>query len=270
MGNFVDPAIDHMSESVIHRSISDDGVIEITQSQNIRSLYFGNDAKQSSIDINLPQELVLSYTRAMMSCLLFKTEPQRILLIGLGGGAIANFLLHHYPECSIDAVEIRQDVVKLAHGYFCLPEQENLQMFVTDARQFFTHQQGRFDQYDLILVDAFNHDGVSESVQSGEFFESCAARLSDKGILSINLWDNQCTKAIATIEHTFDHNILSLPVIDKGNVIILATRQKKTFELGVGKSKAKDLEQTLGLEFMDMIRQLKRANRWRALGRLFV
>ena len=259
-----------MLESVIHRSISNDGVIEITQKQNIRSLYFGNDAKQSSIDINRPHSLVLSYTRAMMSCLLFQPAPQRVLLIGLGGGSIANFFLHHYPECKIDAVEIRHDVVKLAHGYFCLPEHDNLQIYISDASHYFAHQLGRFDQYDLIMVDAFNHDGASESVQSDEFFDSCSARLNDKGIMSINLWDNQSSQTIAILDRIFCQNILRLPVMDRGNMIILATRQKKTFALGVGKIRAKHLEQMLGLEFMDMIRQLKRANRWRALGRLFV
>lgn len=262
-----------MQEFVIHHNISDDGVIEISQDRQIRSLYFGNDAKQSSMDLTQPERLVLSYTRAMMSCLLFHPAPQKILLIGLGGGSIAKFLLHHFPDCLIDAVEIRNDVVKLAHGYFGLPEQQNLQIYVADAFQFLSNQEGRYKQYDLVLVDAFNHDGVSDSVKTGEFFSSCHQRMTRSGILAINLWDSHsghCSNTISTMEQTFKNNVLSLPVIDKGNLIMLAALDKKALQLSTCKSTAKHLEQELSLEFSSMCRQLKHANRWRKLGRLFV
>ncbi len=262
-----------MQEFVIHRNISDDGIVEISQDRQIRSLYFGNDAKQSSMDLNQPERLVLSYTRAMMSCLLFHPAPKKILLIGLGGGSIAKFLLHHFPDCHIDAVEIRNDVVKLAHGYFALPEHPNLQIFITDAFQLLTNNEGRYKHYDLILVDAFNHDGVSDSVKTLEFFSLCHQRMTHSAILSINLWDShteQCASTINVIEHTFQQNVLSLPVIDKGNLIMLAAREKNVLQLSSSRLEADHLEQTLGLEYSSMYRQLRRANRWRKLGKLFV
>jgi len=262
-----------MSEQIIYKSSSDEGFIEVGQNQNTRSLYFGNDAKQSCMDIFHPERLVLSYTRAMMASLIFMPQPHKILMIGLGGGSIAKFLFQHYPDCSIDIIEIRSDVVKIARAYFNLPEDERMQIFVDDASRFLRNQNGRYQQYDLILIDAFNHDGVSESIKSFEFFEYCFERLKNKGIMATNLWDNKNDHAREinqTMEHIFSNNVLNLPVPDRGNLIVFTAKHKRTLQLSKTYIIANDLEQAQGVEFREFLRQIKRANRWRTVGKLFV
>jgi len=262
-----------MPEHIIYQNNSDEGFIEIGQNQNTRSLYFGNDAKQSCMDIFQPDRLVLSYTRSMMASLLFQPQPHKILMIGLGGGSIAKYLLRHYPNCSVDIIEIRADVVKIAHTYFSLPDDERIQIFVDDASRFLRNQNGHHQQYDLILIDAFNHDGVSESIKSFEFFGDCFERLNDRGVVAINLWNNQndhVRETNQTMEHIFNNNVLNLPVPDKGNLIIFTAKDKRTLQLSKVNRIANDLEQVQGLEFKNFLRQIKRANRWRNLGSLFV
>ncbi len=262
-----------MSEHIIFRRISDEGIIEVGQNQHIRSLYFGNDAKQSCMDLFQPQRLVLTYTRAMMASLLFQPQPQNILMIGLGGGSIAKFLLQHYPNCSIDIVEIRADVVKIAHDYFNLPEDERIQIFIDDVSRFLHNKNGRYQQYDLILIDAFNHDGLSESIKSFEFFEYCFERLDNRGVVATNLWNkvsDHVRDINQTMQHIFSNNVLNLPVPDRGNVIVFTAKHKPTLQYPKTNSIANDLKQTQGLEYSDFLRQIKRANRWRSLGRLFV
>ena len=262
-----------MSEHIIYRNSGDEGVIEIGQNQNTRSLYFGNDAKQSCMDIFQPNRLVLSYTQAMMASLLFQPQPHKILMVGLGGGSIAKFLLQHYPGCSIDIVEIRADVVKVAHTYFSLPEDNRIQIFVDDASRFLRNQDGRHQEYDLILIDAFNHDGVSASIKSFEFFQHCFYRLDAEGVVATNLWNNKNDHAHEinqTMAHIFSNNVLNLPVPDRGNVIVFTAKHKRALQPSMTNSIANDLEQAQGLEFKDFLRRIKRANRWRNLGRLFV
>lgn len=260
-----------MPERLIYRTISDEGVIEITQEQQQRSLYLGSDAKQSSMDLTQPHRLVLSYTRAMMSCLLFCPAPHTILLLGLGGGSLARFLRHHFPGCVIDAVELRADVVRLAHAYFTLPEPPNLEIFVAEAQAFLNRRQGRFERYDLIQVDAFNHDGVAETVKTEAFINACRKRLKQEGVFTINLWDqapDEVRRTSDIIEQAFGNNILRLPVIDKGNLIIHAAPDKDTLQLASAcKSTARRLEAALEMEFNGLLRQLRRANRWRTLGK---
>jgi spermidine synthase len=260
-----------MQETVIYQNIGDDGEIEITQNEHHRSLYLGSDAKQSSMDLRHPERLILSYTRAMMSCLLFQPAPRRVLLLGLGGGSLARFILHHFPACVIDAVEIRRDVVKLAHGYFRLPEQPSLKVHIEDAQDFLDHKKPGAEQYDLILVDAFNHDGMADTIKTTRFFAACRDRISRSGIVTVNLWDHPSQDAqriIGHMERNFDGNLLRLPVVDKGNLIVHAARDRNLLQLDRCRAMARQLETALGIEFVSLLRQLNQANRWRSLVRL--
>ena len=59
--------------------------VGISEEGNIRSLHLGSDTIQSSMNVDHPSELVLSYSRAMMGWLLFaETPPKHITQIGLG------------------------------------------------------------------------------------------------------------------------------------------------------------------------------------------
>jgi len=261
------------SSSTIHQSISDDGVIEIVQEASFRSLYFGNNTKQSEMDISQPERLVLAYTQAMMAGLLFCPAPKSILLIGLGGGSLARFLLHHLSSCKIDVVEFREDVVKLAYGYFCLPNDKRLHIIINDGFDFLVSNNRLNKKYDMVLIDAFTHEGIAESIKSIQFFEACYDALNDEGIVSINLWDSQqdqFEETMANLESAFHNYVLDMPVKDKGNVIALATRSREGFPpFRTLKPVAESLEQQLSLPFGTYLRELRRNNRWRALARFF-
>ena len=106
---------------LVHQAQSDEGVIEVVDSGDSRSLHFGTHPRQSSMRISDPAYLDLSYTQAMMGALLLNPVPRRVLIVGLGGGSLVKFLLHHFPRCQIDVVEYRQDVIDVAHQFFGLP-----------------------------------------------------------------------------------------------------------------------------------------------------
>ena len=56
--------------------------VGISETGNIRSLHLGSDTIQSSMNLDNPTELVLSYSRAMMAWLLFADPPVHITQIG--------------------------------------------------------------------------------------------------------------------------------------------------------------------------------------------
>lgn len=259
--------------SLIHQRITDDGIIEIVQEKTNRSLYFGSNAKQSEMDITQPERLVLSYTQAMMAGLLFFPEPENVLLIGLGGGSLARFLLHHFPDCNIDVVEFRADVVHLAYGYFCLPEDKRLHIHIGDGRDYLLANCETEKRYDLILVDAFDHDGVAESIKSIRFFEACRDALGNDGITVVNLWNNHnddYAETMANLESAFKDDVLDMPVKDKGNVIAFAINPRSGIpSFRTLKPIAEALEQRLNLSFGTYLRELRRHNRWRALANFF-
>ena len=79
----------------INRSVKRDVTVEVSEKDGIRSLHLGSDTVQSSMKVDDPYELVLSYTRAMMAFLLFHPRPEHVVMIGLGGGSMAKFVHRH-------------------------------------------------------------------------------------------------------------------------------------------------------------------------------
>jgi len=213
---------------VVHQSQSDEGMIEVVDSGDIRSLHFGTFPRQSSMSMATPHSLELTYTEAMMAALIVNPNPQRALVIGLGGGSLVKFLLHHYPDCQIDVVEYRQDVVRVAHAYFQVPENDpRLNIHIGDG---YLHVQQQYfsgeHSYDLIMIDAYDHIGMAASVGVQAFFDACAGLLESHGVMSINLWGSdrpQFRQTMSRINQSFDGRTMIVPVEDKGNIIGLAT-----------------------------------------------
>ncbi len=250
---------------MIHQGQDQLGVIEVVEDGITRSMHFGTDAKQSSMLLRDPYQLTLSYTRAMCAALLLCETPRRILMVGLGGGSLAKFFLHHYPQCHIDAVEFRPEVHKIAQQFFALPDEPRLQLFYEDAGSFMRNAAPEQGEYDLILVDAFLDRGIAYSVIGMSFFDACRERLSPSGVLSMNLWSDDRIHANDFIEDmglSFDKQVLRLPVEGRANVIGIATREtaakKRLQRLDEW---AKLLEQQTAIEFTTLLNTLRKLNR---------
>ena len=55
----------------IHKNVSVNNIVEVTQTDGVRSLHIGTTTIQSSMKLHDPFELALTYTRGMMCFLLF-------------------------------------------------------------------------------------------------------------------------------------------------------------------------------------------------------
>lgn len=251
---------------VVHQSHSDEGVIEVVDIGDSRSLHFGTHPRQSSMSMQTPHSLELSYTEAMMAALLINPKPQKILVIGLGGGSLVKFLLYHFPDCEIEVVEYREDVVRIAHGYFKVPEDDQrLKIHVGDGYLYVQDRYYHDDvKYDMLLVDAYDHMGMAASVGIQAFFDSCEGILSPQGVMSINLWGSnrsQFKQTMSRINQSFEGKTLVLPVEDKGNVIGLATSHLVTqAQLKKLTTKVDLLEAQFGINLSRSLRELTRRN----------
>ncbi len=250
---------------LIHEGRDELGVIEVVDDGHYRSMHFGTDAKQSSMLLHAPDALALSYTRAMCSALLLSDTPRRVLMLGLGGGSLAKFFLHHFPDCHIDAVEFRPEVHKIAQQFFALPDEPRLQLYYEDAGSFIRNTVTQHEPYDLILIDAFLDRGIAFSVCGMSFFAACHDCLSAEGVMAMNLWSDDRIHARDFLEdmgQSFGDQVLRLPVEGRANIIGIASRRKAVKKL-LRKldDKAKNLEQRTELEFTSLLRALKKANR---------
>lgn len=247
--------------TLIHREHDDKGVIEVIDDTLLRSMYFGTNSRQSCMLHVNPNFLALLYTQAMMVSLLFIDKPESVLMIGLGGGSLAKFLLSHYPECTIDAIEYREKVAKIAHGYFKLPETPRLNIHIADAEN--KIKEIEKNKYDLILLDAFDKSRVSPSIAKLDFITACKDRLNNNGVFVINLWSKSedFKRTFQTISKTFSGNALRYMVKKKGNVIVFASRQNlSTSYLKQLHTKAQALQERLEITLSEFLTRLIHQN----------
>ena len=253
-----------MHESGLVFSCHDEeGVIEVVDDLDARTLYFGTAARQSAMLREEPHRLVLSYTRAMLSCLLFTRDPRSALVLGLGGGSLPRFLMHAFPMCRMDVVERRAAVVQVAHDYFQLARSPRLRTHVCDAEVFLRENPGR--TYDLVLVDLHDPKGTAPLVTEAGFFASCARRLAPRGVLATNLWTDFSASVPPPLlrDHraAFGDRQLVLPVTGRGNCILLGLSfEAASYPRKRLAAKAIDLEARLGIDFPQLLIDLARAN----------
>jgi spermidine synthase len=233
--------------------VADDGVI--------RSLYF-EDVLQSCIRLDRPAHLIGEYNQAMMSSLLFKDEPRSVLLVGLGGCSLANFLLTAFPSCAIDVVEIREKVIDLARDYFLLrTNNANLTVFHAPGQDFVRQTDAGSGLYDIILVDAFDEGGPAAPLLKQDFLESCRRRMAKDGVFAVNLWSrpkDDFPAAYAAIREAFGNNALKLAVSEFcWNTIVFGfTGPAPLADLNSRRPHAKRLGQKHGINFPKYLKYL--------------
>ena len=96
--------------------------IRIRRDGNVRSLMFvrdnGQEVIETLLDLNQPHRLMLEYTRYMFVSYAVKPRQERVLIVGLGGGAMVHFLTRYDPQVKVDVVEIDPAVVQVAQDFF--------------------------------------------------------------------------------------------------------------------------------------------------------
>jgi spermidine synthase len=189
-----------------------------------RRMHFTNEATQSAMLFSDPDALISQYTRKMMAFLLFNPNPQRIVMIGLGGGSLAKFCYRHLPRSHITVVEINEDVIALREE-FCIPKDDHRFRIVHDDGARFL--EGLEEQIDVLLIDAFDAEGIALSLVSSDFYSRAAHQLTERGLLVMNFW-GPCERYVdnlAQARAAFGDSLLLVPVAGDANVLLFAFKQ---------------------------------------------
>ena len=167
--------------------------IDISEASGVRYLHFGSEWVQGAMRIARPWSLELAYTREMMAGLLLRDEkhwPRNALQIGLGAGSLSKFIYRNLPDCRMTVVEINPQVEFIARQYFKLPDDPlRLDVRIEDGADYMLSGSRQFD---YILLDGFDADAKSGSLDTVPFYQACRARLTDKGVIAINLLGKKC------------------------------------------------------------------------------
>ncbi|OAM18341.1 spermidine synthase [Eikenella corrodens] len=229
--------------------------VGISEHGNIRSLHLGSETVQSSMNVDYPAELVLSYSRAMMAWLLFAENVRHITQIGLGGGSFVRWIDAHLPEVAQTAVEINPQVISVARGLFELPfEGEKFEIIEADGAEYIKTLRGGTD---VLLVDGFDGVQIIDALVAEPFFADCRTALSDNGIFVTNWWsgDKRYPLFLRRLAQVFDQRVLCVPAETHGNVAVLAFQNQVPQPLAALQKKAAKLGEQYGLDFKTMLHQ---------------
>lgn len=198
--------------------------VTFSESDGVRYLHFGTEWIQGAMSLRRPYDLVLTYTQQMMAWLLFKEshKEDEIALLGLGAGSLLRFCLKH-TSSQLCTVEINPRVTAICKSFFRLSVQERSTIVHEDAEKWIA-QANQTNRFDVLMVDLYDAHAQGPVCSSAEFYKSCYQSLRDDGIMSVNLFGNHASydENIDRIEAAFNGQIMVMPEVDEGNVIVLA------------------------------------------------
>jgi spermidine synthase len=258
-------------EQVVFRGHNGQYPVLVTDAGPLRSLSFGTEERQSCIDLASPHTLQLAYTQWMITALTLPPCPRNFLVIGLGGGALPHFLLHHHPEARIDVVEKDRLVIALAHGYFRLPHHPALRIVHRDALSFLRDDHGC--GYNVAFLDIFGPGCMAPALFDSALYSLLLERLSPEGVLAVNLWSGDKPlyhQALRAADEACGGQLLQMQVKKRSNVILLLFPGEIPHRaIKHAQKQSAELRKRYGLDFSLYLKRLRRTNRLSLLSTLF-
>jgi spermidine synthase len=180
------------AETILHEERSLYRNILVYQDGQQRCLKFGRkeDARQTCRMQDDPDQLIFSYTKSMMGSLYLNPSPQRVLIIGLGGGTLPGALRKIVPAAQIDVVEIDPAVTRVAYKYFGFTPGTLTQVHEQDGRVFVKKKLREKTTYDLVMLDAFTDQYIPEHLLTQEFLQEVKGIMTPTGVLAANTFSH--------------------------------------------------------------------------------
>jgi len=178
----------HKKDSLYHR-------IFVYRDGSVVTLQFGRRPAvpmQSQVNLSNLRQHMLEYTMLSFCGLLYKPEPERMLVLGLGGGVIPREMRYYLAELEIDVAEIDPEIRTIATEFFGFREDDKLKVHIDDGRMFIKKQLGREPtvKYDIVILDAFNGDYIPFHLMTKEFLEEVKGLLAADGVVVANVFYN--------------------------------------------------------------------------------
>ena len=165
--------------------------------------------------------------------MLFNPEPDRIVMVGLGGGSLAKFCHRHLPRSQVEALEINPAVIALRGDFMVPPDDERFRVIACDAAEFLG---GASDHADVILLDGFGDQGMPDALCSEAFYADCLRALRDDGLLVINFTSiiPLYHEYLARVRESFGAAMFEVVDDDMTNSIVFACKGRSAGRSGVG------------------------------------
>lgn len=153
-------------------------VIDVKNDSSVKRQLLINKIIQTEIDLK-NKKSESGYLKLLDSLIPVANLRQQALLLGLGGGQLANMLVAKGFRCR--AVEFDERIAEAAKNYFFLTD--SVQVEIEDARRFVNKNSFRFQ---LIIADVFKAEEQPAHLFTLESFLEIKKSLDTSGALLIN------------------------------------------------------------------------------------
>ncbi|HTO03361.1 MAG TPA: fused MFS/spermidine synthase [Opitutus sp.] len=190
----------------------------------LRARSRGSEYIESAVDLADPLKLVVAYTRTLYGGLFFQPNPQRVLMIGLGGAGFHRLFSHAFPDTLLQSVELDPKVYELCQTHLDFEPTANTPVALMDGRLFVKRDKTKWD---WLILDAFRGGFVPPHLKTEEFYRECAASLSERGVFITNLHPNTqlYPSDLKTLRKVFPQVVLLQTPI-RANVIAFAVNYR--------------------------------------------
>lgn len=234
--------------------------VTLSELDGVRFLHFGTEWVQGAMRLRKPDAIELEYAQQMMAWMLFINEPQHILQLGLGTGALTKFCYRQFETAQVTTVELNPSVIAICESMFKLPaNDERLHVLEMDAMDFVSDENNH-GHFDALQVDLYDATARGPVLDSPEFYQACAACLKEEGILTVNLFGDHPSYArnLKAMRFAFDE-VLCLPEVHEGNVVAVAFKQRRKLDFTALYERADHIKAATKLPAKSWVNGLKAA-----------
>jgi len=233
--------------------------VHISEERGLRLMHLGDDAIQSRMRLDRPDELSLAYTRAMMGGLMFMPRARDFLMIGLGGGSLAKFIHRRLPRARVTAVEINAQVLIAARTMFGVPRDgKRFTALLGDGAKVVRTLEPA--SYDIVLLDAYCGGRQVPAITRRAFYERVRGVLRPGGVLVVNCIADQpeLRGYLDNLCRAFGGRVWAVPTPPDDNLVVFAlgpSVEEPTMESL--RPRAVDWQARLSLPFRRWVRDLR-------------
>lgn len=183
-----------MKDSILFEGSSEYGAYRIVETiyegRPARVLFSDGEVPQSGMALDDEPDLLFDYNQRFLEIAL-SLQPESVLVIGGGMLTLPTALSYHFPQATIDVVEIDPLLPQLARQFFDAAEDNAINVYVQDGVEYMATCT---KQYDLIVIDAFSGFAIAHPLLTAEAAKRYAACLAGRGIVAVNFISKYYTR----------------------------------------------------------------------------
>lgn len=113
-------------------------------------------------------------------------KPKNCLILGLGGGSIAEIVHKFWPKVKITGVDLDPQMVEFGKKYMNL-EKLPVEIVIAEAFEYCKKAIKEKKKFDMVLVDVYQGSTFPEHLQSEDFVKAVQNLLTPHGVVVFNM-----------------------------------------------------------------------------------